>query len=97
MTRIDADFPVQYVGALSDSISHHHQPLLLRNRREATITPSAFLFGLISKVMDHAESLKLSIVDVEKLTVQDMRRKDFKLDLGHLSPWERAECYAFIR
>lgn len=47
--------------------------------------------------MDYADSLKLSIVDVHRLTVQDIRKKDFELDLGHLSPWEQDECYSFIR
>ena len=93
----DKDRSVQSVDALSDSISHHHQSLLLRNKRVATITPSPFLFWLISKVMDYADSLKLSIVDVQRLTVQDIRKKNFKLDLRHLSPWEREECYSFIR
>lgn len=47
--------------------------------------------------MDYAGSPKVGIVDVQKLTVEDIRRQDFELDLGHLSPWERAECSDFIR
>lgn len=47
--------------------------------------------------MEYADSPKLSIVDVRKLNIEDVRRKDFKLDFGHLSPWERRECSMWIR
>lgn len=47
--------------------------------------------------MDYADSPKFDVVEVHKLTVEDIRRKDFEQALGHLSGWERAECSDWLR
>lgn len=46
--------------------------------------------------MDYADYPRIGLVDVIKLTIEDIKGKDFELDLRHLSPWERAECARYI-